>query len=289
MKCQICGSEKSLTLFSFPNPRRIGNKKLSYRECLKCGLIFLSPGFSPRELDKIYSTQEYFIKLCQPATNPIIEKILSLRFFPEYDEFVQSNYRSHDLSLLDIGCGNGEFLKLMQNRGWKVNGADPSRVAIRNASKLISPKHLKTGKIYNLKFSQKFDAVTLWHVLEHETNPLRLVNTLSHLLTNKGKVILEVPNSDSLLFRLFKKNYNWLMVPEHIYYYSPKSLSYLFSRAGLKIEKITYPPRALLNFALSCRKTIPLLSPVMFVLSPFVGIMTAVIRKSEVVRVVATL
>ncbi len=289
MKCEICGSHKTISLFSFSNPRRIGNRKLSYKQCQKCGLVFLAPKLSSQKLEQIYSSQEYFTKLCQPATNSFIQKILSIRLFLEYDEFVQSNFKSSQGNLLDIGCGNGEFLYLMQKRGWDVSGADPSRVAVSNARKLVPGAKFKTGKIYDLKFSRKFDAITFWHVLEHEPRPLKFIKSLVNLVSPKGKIFLEVPNSDSLLLRLFKSDYNWLMVPEHIFYYSPSSLRYLFNRAGLRVERVDYPPRALLNFGLSVAKVVPILAPLAFLFSPVIGFLAAVLKKSEVVRITASL
>lgn len=288
MRCSICQSPNTSQLFSVDNPRQIGKSRLEYIKCERCKIVFLYPEPSSRDLNRIYSSQEYFTKLCQPVTNKFVQKILSLRLFPEYDQFVNSFYRRPG-RLVDIGCGNGEFLHTMYIRGWNVDGVDPSRIAVKNAAKLIPEARFKTGKIYNLNLRRKYEAVTLWHVLEHEPNPKKMIRSLKRLLKTQGNIFLEVPNADSLLFRLFKNRYNWLMVPEHIYYYCPASLAYLFSQAGLRIVRFDYPPRALLNFGLSMAKIHPWLAPIALAISPLIGFVAAIAKRGEVVRVVATI
>ena len=297
MKCALCRHSKFTRLFFFLNPRAIGPREFGYFRCNHCYLVCLYPALSSQILNRIYSDLEYFAKLCQSTESGLRDRLLSIRFFPEYHEYVELNSKNKG-ELLDVGCGNGEFLEIMKKRGWKVNGIDASKEAVTN-SKLRLEKQavIKIGPVRPGIFRKKFDVICMWHVLEHVPNPVAFVSTLSGLLKPNGKLIFEVPNASSILFNAFKNDYNWLMVPEHIFYYSASSLSYLLRKGKMKIIRKDYPPRALLNFSLSIEKIVSkhshktfgkLFLFLTFPISIIYGFLAALMGKGEVLRIVAT-
>ena len=294
--CLLCGSNKTIKLFEFKNRRTLGAKKLSYKACNNCGIVYLYPMPKKNELSKIYKEEEYFRKLAEDKPSKLITRLLQLRVFREYDEFAEAQTKRMGM-LLDVGCGNGEFLQKMQDRGWKVWGFDASKVAVENAeAKIGNNKVYHATDIVRAKIGRKFDLITMWHVLEHIYEPKSFIKKINSLLKPRGLLVFEVPNADSLVMRIFKENYNWLMVPEHIYYYSPESVSKLLEEYGFKVRKITFPHRANLNFSLSLRKfvvkrfgtglgkfTFLVSLPLTFIVS----IIASRTGKSEVFRVVA--
>lgn len=298
-RCPLCFSKKPVQeWFSFKNPRKIGSSSLSYLKCSRCFLVFIYPQLSKKENNQLYSDPEYFTKLDREASNQVLSAILKIRFFPEYDEYVNNQF-SHPADILDIGCGNGEFLLSMKNRGWNVWGIDQSRIAINNSSKLlkIPLTRLRVADPSENPFRKKFDVVTMWHVVEHLQYPVNFLASVRKLINRNGRLIFEVPNSDSSVLRLFKENYNWLMVPEHIYYYNPKSVRILLENSGFRVVRIDFPPRAMMNFSLSLAKYIKkrygyLWSRLAFFFSlPFsilFSIFSSFIKSSEVIRIVAT-
>lgn len=286
MTCALCYHSSFTPLFSFPNPRPVGARHFSYLKCQNCSLVSLSPPPPSRVLSSIYADPQYFSRLCQPVASPLLHLLLSIRFFPEYDEYVTSYSRPG--RLLDVGCGNGEFLQIMAQKGWSVAGIDPSSVAITNAKKRLPSADLRIGQLTPKSFTAKFDVITMWHVLEHVPHPLQFFQAASSLLSRRGRLFLEVPNADSLLLSWFGSAYNWLMVPEHIHYYSKASLSFLSQAVGLEVIRFDCPPRALLNFSLSLKKRF---GPLAFWPSlPFslpVALAAKLLGRSEVVRLVA--
>lgn len=292
MKCPLCQSQSTSSWFSFNNPRRLGPRFLAYRRCHRCQIVYLFPRPTAEDLQKIYSHQEYFTRLCRSTSRKWLDRLLQLRLFPEYWDYINSQFNRPE-TVLDVGCGNGEFLIHMSRLGWEISGSDLSPQAISNAKKLLgADAALRVGDIVIQKYSRHFSAITMWHVLEHVPHPWLYLKKVSNLLLPGGKFILEVPNSDSLLLSLFKNCYNWLMVPEHVFYYSPTSLKYLFKQSGLKVVRFDFPPRALLNFSLSLAKIVPALKiPVILLtlpLSVIVGLVSAFARRGEVVRVVVS-
>ena len=295
MSCPLCGSNTFIPLFVFQNSRTVGAKNLLYERCKFCTLIRINPMPSLKQLESLYSEKEYFEKLARPTGRSLLDAILSIRFFPEYDEYVKKHRSSG--SLLDIGCGNGEFAERMLKKGWNVQCVEKSIVAAKRAEKRIGRGKIKVGEVTEVEIKSSFNIITAWHVLEHVPNPFEFVQKIGLWLKPKGKFIFEVPNADSFNLWLFRQYYSWLMVPEHIFYYNPQSIVKLLDLAGLHVVEFSFPTRAVLNFSLSLRKLLikrvgTFAASVLFIFSLPLSLLEALLAsltgRSEVVRVVAS-
>lgn len=110
-------------------------------------------------------------------------------------------------SLLDIGCGTGLFLKTASDYGYNVEGIDVSQNALTFAKKSFN-LNVSDEKIEDLiEKNRKYDLITLWHVLEHFTNPKEELNKIKKLLNPDGILLIEVPNLNSLKFKLAKNKW----------------------------------------------------------------------------------
>lgn len=139
-------------------------------------------------------------------------------------------------NLLDMGCGTGAFLNTMKKKGWNVKGMEPDEDARKLAKQLYGLSIDQPTAINELN-NQSFDAITLWHVLEHVHQLHDYVEQLKRLLKPKGKLFIAVPNyqsKDAAAYRLYWAAYD---VPRHLYHFSPKSLKVLMQQHGLSIEK----------------------------------------------------
>ncbi|EKD57762.1 MAG: methyltransferase type 12, partial [uncultured bacterium] len=128
---------------------------------------------SLKQLESLYSEKEYFEKLARPTGRSLLDAILSIRFFPEYDEYVEKHTSKG--SLLDIGCGNGEFAERMLKKGWNVQCVEKSIVAAKRAEKRIGRGKIKVGEVTEVEIKSSFDIITAWHVLEHVPNPFEFM------------------------------------------------------------------------------------------------------------------
>lgn len=270
----------------------IVTNKFSYLICPNCHTGILNPKPSFDQVYKLYDKKTYFIKLSAPVKNKIQQWILTKRIFKTPQEWVASKFPIG--KILDVGCGNGEFMKYLKDRDWSVYGTDLSPEAVRNTGNLVGKDNVYKGQFHKQNIKEKFDMISFWHILEHIDNPVLYLKKAHMLLRKGGYVVGESPNFDSINIRVFKKNYNWVMVPDHLIYYNQNSLKELATQTGFDVEQIIYPPRALLNFAMSVKKALkenrysPIVCSIGFVLmipiSIIVGILSSQMGKSEVIR-----
>lgn len=133
--------------------------------------------------------------------------------------------------LLDVGCGNGEFLLSAQDAGWDVMGVEPdpkaAEVALRNNLNVL------VGGI-DLFDNQReiFDAITMSHVIEHVHNPRKLLFDSWRLLKPGGIIYVDTPNICSLGAKKFGINWRGLEIPRHLVLFNVDSLSSLLMEFG---------------------------------------------------------
>lgn len=140
-------------------------------------------------------------------------------------------------TLLDVGCGTGAFLNKMNKGGWKVAGVEPDPGARETAADQYGLQISPSGNLSNLPPAH-YDAITLWHVLEHVHDIHGYLQQLVRLLKPDGKLFIAVPNYTSADARQYKETWAAFDVPRHLYHFSPHSMNILLSRHGLKIRKM---------------------------------------------------
>lgn len=140
--------------------------------------------------------------------------------------------------VLDVGCGSGAFLKRMHAAGWRTTGMEPDpHAALRVRDLLGSPVF---GSIEEVESSgQRFDLITLSHVIEHVPDPIDTLRRLAALLVPTGRLLITTPNSKSLGARLFGSHWRGLEPPRHFNVFSPHSLAEAMERAQLTIEQVS--------------------------------------------------
>lgn len=187
----------------------------------------------PKNLGSYYESEDYISHT--DSKNSLLDKIY---------QFVKNIalqrklklINSFDLTskkILDVGAGTGDFLKVCQNNSWKVFGTEPNFDA-RNLAKqkgIILKENLSEFQ------NQKFDVISLWHVLEHIENLEETIHQLTDLLSDSGRLIIAVPNYKSYDAKYYKEFWAAFDVPRHLWHFSQESISKLFSIADLKIEK----------------------------------------------------
>lgn len=136
-------------------------------------------------------------------------------------------------NILDYGCGNGEFLKYVSMRGMNGIGVEKSN----HSQRICEKKDLKVFPTIKDLTNKRFDIISLWHVLEHVSNPSKTISALSSLLSNRGYFIIAVPNIQSIDSQIFKSEWAGLDVPRHIWHFTPQGLIDLFKKQGYVLIK----------------------------------------------------
>ncbi len=136
--------------------------------------------------------------------------------------------------LLDVGAATGFFMNIARQRGFKVTGVEFSNFAAEKGRS--SGLNVITGDLLAQNFKDKsFDVVTLFDVIEHVPNPKEVIREVRRILKNGGLVVVNTPDAESLWAKLLGKNWQLIMPPEHINYFSPKNFSTYLSKNGFKI------------------------------------------------------
>ena len=212
----------------FSNRTRDGDVKVLKDE--KSGVIFI-----PKYRTNIkHHYQKKSENLFSVVNNVKIKK-RNLPLTELNDDLRRFNYLKNKIKnkkLLDFGCGKGKFLALAKKNTKSVSGLEISNQFINYLRK-------NNFKMYNDidNINEKFDIITLFHVLEHIPDQINTLINIKKILNKNGKVIIEVPHANDLLLNL-KVFRNFTLWSEHLVLHTKLSLSKYLKIAGYKIEKI---------------------------------------------------
>ncbi|MDF0714803.1 class I SAM-dependent methyltransferase [Muricauda sp. 334s03] len=147
---------------------------------------------------------------------------------------IVDNQLNNSKTLLDLGAGTGDFLITAQNSGFNVTGVEPND----KARKLAEQKGINLLSSLKEISRQKFQAITLWHVLEHLPNLDEQIKNLVNLLEEDGVLVIAVPNFKSYDAKHYKSHWAAFDVPRHLWHFSKTSISKLFAPHQMEVVKI---------------------------------------------------
>jgi len=156
------------------------------------------------------------------------------------------------MAVLDVGCGDGFALQILEQTGWRVEGqeVDPKAVAAATARGL----RVRQGRLEDCHFAENsFDAVTSSHVLEHVHEPEAMLRTMHRLLKPGGTLVAVTPNARSANLPRFGGSWLNLDPPRHLMLFSPEALAELAGRAGFQRCAVTTTLRAVATSEVASR------------------------------------
>ncbi|MDY6935786.1 MAG: class I SAM-dependent methyltransferase [Spirochaetota bacterium] len=207
--------------------------------CPDCNLQFSNPmkdpGKSFYESSSIYENRSRCTTLSMPLNDWRYQTFFKL-----------CNPEPHQ-TLLDIGCGDGEFLSLIRRSGLKVFGIEIDERAVKIARDTYKLEDVECGKWEDLYDTgwRDLDIITIYDVLEHVSSPLSLIQAIFELLSPGGKICLSVPRFDRYP-RIFDTVTDF--PPHHFTLWSHKSLNTILSKTGFKEVKIIEKPLTSTDF-----------------------------------------
>jgi len=217
--CTICNSNEITLLKNF--------EKLYLVKCKQCSFVFDKRIPTQEELYEHYKVYSYStLKPLPKETSKSYNKLL--------DEF--EKYRKNG-NILDISCGQGDFLIEAKKRNWNVYGTEFSKSAVDIC--LSRGINMYKGDL-NKKIFQNisFDVVTSFEVIEHINTPQSFIEVSNYKLRNNGLLYCTTPNFDAILRFMEKDKFKIINYPEHISFFTKKSISILGDRYNLKKIKI---------------------------------------------------
>ena len=209
------------------------NKNINVLKCKKSGIIIL---------DKISPNQQYYeenIDYSEDTTNTFTtNKVVSSKLLDDdVRRFEQNKSQFKGKSVLDFGCGKGEFIKLIDKITAKTVGVELNNI---NRKNLISNGYDIRNDINQLNNNEKFDYIILNHVFEHLDEPIQIMNKLKKHLKLNGEIIIEIPHARDFLHNTldieeFKSFTFW---SEHLILHTKKSLELFLKHCGFSTKKI---------------------------------------------------
>jgi len=231
--CNVCESDNYVVLFEGWDRLHGLGGPFRLVKCQQCGLIYLNPRPTRQEMGRYYP----------PEYEPYTQGIEGAKGFLSTLDYRYGvakrcrmiTRRKRPGRILDVGCGVGHFLNGMKQRGWQAFGTEVSARAAAYARERFGLK-VFVGQLEEAEFpAAYFDAITLWHVLEHLHDPLATLKEINRLLKNDGFLVFSIPNWHSVDARLFGKYWVGLDMPRHLFTFPRPALEELLAKAGFKI------------------------------------------------------
>jgi len=213
----------------------VSKEKFELVKNTEYGFLVTTPLPDISELAKYYETEEYISHT--DAKRNLFEKVYHMvREYAIKKKVALINAEQEKGSLLDIGCGTGDFLSAAKNNGWKVTGIEPNENARIKANSKTDNKVFDIAKLENLPVDS-FDVITLWHVLEHLPNLEEQIQVFKKLLKSNGSLIIAVPNHKSFDANYYADFWAAYDVPRHLWHFSQSSIKNLFRKFQIELNK----------------------------------------------------
>ncbi len=224
MECIVCKCKQ----FNLIQNGTRDNEALDVYKCASCGTIQLS--------DFNHIDDDFYQESGMWNGNPVEVNKNPMDVLDDYRRAELLSSYCLNKSYLDFGCGTGGVLKHVSAYAKRTAGVEIEKKVVDNLKK-------NYGSVFQVeddidKYNESFDVISMFHVIEHLTDPMELLEKIKKHLKPGGEFIIETPNADDALISLyncdaFKKFTFWSC---HVVLYNSKSLETLLKNAGFKIK-----------------------------------------------------
>lgn len=233
--CPVCGSAEFEIVLRVKD-YTVSGEIFPVAECRSCSLRFTQDVPDAQSIGPYYKSEDYISHT--NTAKGLINRLYHLvrkRTLAGKRKLVTKQTGQTKGKLLDVGSGTGAFLAEMKQHGWETTGLEPDPDARKVA---MEQHHVELQDMDALSglVAGNYDAITLWHVLEHVHELHATVQQFHHLLKDGGKLIIAVPNYTSPDAGLYKEHWAAYDVPRHLYHFSPRSMQVLMEKHGLQIR-----------------------------------------------------
>lgn len=245
MKCRICDNQNTETNFFFVNDKMFsGTKNFEYFECSACGTLQIAT--IPEKMYNFYPANYYSFKSLKSLKEKIIDRVRDLVFYYDFPKTLvdKLSIKIPNLALqaflktkptkkakiLDVGCGEGKFLKSIYHLGFKnILGIEP--FALQTQEKPFSILKINLNEI-----TDKFDVITFNHVFEHVEDVNETLRNCFNILNKNGIVIIRVPVKDSYAYETYGENWVQWDAPRHFQLLTKKAFELISVKNNFKLE-----------------------------------------------------
>jgi 2-polyprenyl-3-methyl-5-hydroxy-6-metoxy-1,4-benzoquinol methylase len=234
-RCPMCGYERFETAFE--------ETPYSVRRCARCGVGWVSPRLGEQGLAAIYQADSYW-RSDSPKEQGYADYRADQRLYLDtFRRRLSFALRDGPESgrALDVGCAAGFCMAVLRERGFETHGLEVSETIGRHARDHFGFDTVHFGTLESSAYpDHHFDVITMWDVVEHVVDPRALLQKAARLLAPGGLLVIETQDIESRFARVLGPRWHHYKHAEHIYHFTPASITALARDSGFEIEKLTH-------------------------------------------------
>lgn len=236
--CPICDSTEFDHIIT-SNDYTVSQNPFNIVGCMQCSFRFTNPRPTNDNLPEFYKSINYISH--SDTKKGFVSQVYHLvRKYTLNQKLKLLKANVAVGNLLDYGCGTGTFLKQANAKGWNSYGTEPDEGAreLSNSNKKLAFRNKQELNAFDPLIT--FNAITLWHVLEHVTDLQETLEFFKQKLNPNGVLIIAVPNYNSYDAKHYKAHWAAYDLPRHLYHFEAKTISQLLAKYGFALNE-TYP------------------------------------------------
>jgi 2-polyprenyl-3-methyl-5-hydroxy-6-metoxy-1,4-benzoquinol methylase len=239
--CPLCHSG-DITEYLQTADHFLTGEKFSLVKCSRCGFLFTQDHPETEETGKYYESSGYISHNdSAEGISAFIYRVAREFMLKRKKKLICNSSGLNKGSLLDIGSGTGHFLSVMKKGGWQVKGIEINEKAREFSAAEFGLEVISPDKIGSMP-SANYDAITLWHVLEHFQDPFSYASEIARMLKPGGVCLIALPNSGSYDANHYKEFWAAYDVPRHLWHFAPETFKLFAGKNGFSICSVRALP-----------------------------------------------
>jgi SAM-dependent methyltransferase len=224
--CRFCGETAPMVFTARDWNRLLSEREFTYYRCPSCALTFLDP--LPADLDRYYPPEYY----------PMPGSLAELAAAAEAERYKIDLVRRFQTAgrLLEIGPATGAFAYLAKQAGFDVDTIEMDAACCRFLEQVVRVRAFHSADAAGtLAKLGGYDAVAMWHVIEHLSDPWQTLDAAADRLHPRGILLVATPNPSAFQFGLFGRYWAHLDAPRHLELIPAQRMRDWGTRAGLTL------------------------------------------------------
>ena len=232
--CPVCQSA-DLHFVLKTEDYTVTHEKFEVWECSRCSLRFTMDAPDDASIARYYQSENYIShsNTNQGLVNRLYHLVRKKTLHSKYQLLTHATGKKTG-NHLDIGAGTGAFVRYMREHGWQSTGLEPDEAARQQALQCNQANLIEAAALYQLP-ADHFDAITLWHVLEHVHDLYPYLQQIKKIVKPGGRIFIALPNYTSYDGTTYGAHWAAYDVPRHLYHFSPAAVAYMLKAADLQL------------------------------------------------------
>lgn len=240
-QCPVCGNNNFKSFFTCTD-FFVSGEQFTIMECTGCGFKYTANAEIEENIGRYYQSEEYIShsNTSKGLVNAVYHQVRNY-MIGRKRRLVEKATGAKTGQILDVGAGTGFFLNEIKKHGWQVTGTEKSTDARAFAKKEFGLEMDEPEQLFRFE-NESFDAITLWHVLEHIHRLNENMEAFARLLKPEGKLIIAVPNHTSCDARHYNEFWAAWDVPRHLWHFAPGQMKQFGEKHGFRLKSLHTMP-----------------------------------------------